>query len=364
MTSIRRPAFRPIHHRPAADPVGTSSGRRSLFRPDELSAGRGAALRAKQLNGVASVVKPAATYTVQPGDSYHRIAQNRATEILTQRGLSKSDPNWSTEWHRLSHQLVQELMISNNGRPLRPGDVLQVPGTHLQPAPAPAPVDPNTPAQVGPSTPATPPATPVTPSTPATPATPPATPTVPAEVGSAMVNQFAGDADGRNANCGFASSLMTLKLLGIDSPALKGLGSDYEKAMKLRELGGGGTNDREWGTVNQVVRGLNAAGAHAAAVPNTWGSDKAKAVEFMKQAFLKGDPTAFVAAGNPALGWPKDVSYNGGHFVTVAGYDAKSNTFTVLDPVAKKPIQVTPEQLANYLKDGNAEQGEVIQVTP
>ncbi len=350
MTTIRRPTQRPVDRRPSTPPV-PSKPRAEVFRgKDELSIGRGAALRqAKDLKGFASAVRP--TYTVQPGDSYHRIAQNRATELLTERGLSRSDPSWSKEWHTLSHQLVKELMVSNGGRPLRPGDVLEVPGS-TQPAPVtPAPVNPS---QVSPASPGTLPSTPAVPST----------PTVPQEVGSAMVNQFAGDADGRNANCGFASSLMTLKLLGIDSKALQGLGSDYEKAMKLRQLGGGGTNDRDWGTVNQVVNGLRAAGANATAVPNTWGSDKAKAVEYMKQAFLSGNPVAFVAAGNPALGWPKDVSYNGGHFVTVAGYDATSNSFTVLDPVAKKPIQVTPEQLANYLKDGNAEQGEVVQVTP
>lgn len=336
------------HRRPQLPkPTKQTQTPRRLVSRDELSTGRGAALRARLLQGTAKT--PPATYTVQPGDSYHRIAQNRATELLQQRGLTKGDASWSTEWHRLSYQLVQELMAANGGRPLRPGDQLPVVGG-AQPAPKP-PVD-------------TAPVTPSTPNTPATPATPstPTTPTPPGEFGSAMVNQFAGDSDGRNANCGFASSLMSLKLLGIDTSALGG--SDYEKAMKLRQLGGGGTNDRDWGTVAQVVRGLNAAGAHAEGVPNTWGADKAKAVEVMKQAFLSGKPMAFVVAGNPALGWPNEVSYNGGHFVTVAGYDQASNTFTVMDPVAKKPIQVTPDQLANYLKDGNAELGEVVQVTP
>ncbi|MBL8923785.1 MAG: C39 family peptidase [Myxococcaceae bacterium] len=324
---------------------------RRLVSRDELSTGGGASLRSRLLQGAAK--RPPSTYTVQPGDSYHRIAQNRATELLQQRGLTKGDATWSKEWHTLAHQLVQELMAANGGKPLRPGDQLPVVGGS-QPAPKP-PVD------TAPVTPSSP--TPSTPTTPAAPVPPtPAAPTTPGEVGSAMVNQFAGDSDGRNANCGFASSLMALKLLGKDTSQLGG--TDYEKAMKLRALGGGGTNDRQWGTVNQVVNGLRAAGAQASAVPNTWGADKAKAVELMKQAFLKGDPTAFVVAGNPALGWPKDVSYNGGHFVTVAGYDQASNTFTVLDPVAKKPIQVSPEQLANYLKDGNAELGEVVQVTP
>jgi hypothetical protein len=247
--------------------------------------------------------------------------------------------------------MVQELMASNGNRPLRPGDVLLLPDpskyglvpTSNTPVQAPAPV-PTGPATPGPTSPVAGPLQP------------------PSSMSEVFVNQLQGDPSGGNANCGFTSSLMALRLLGIQSPMLQG--SSYEQAMTLRRLGGGGTNDRDWGTVGQVVTALNAAGAHASTVPNTWGSNKAAAVEVMRQAFLSGQPTAFVVAGNPALGWPDKVSYNGGHFVTVAGYDPASNTFTVLDPISRGPIQVTPEQLANYLRDGNAETGELIQVTP
>ena len=185
-------------------------------------------------------------------------------------------------------------------------------------------------------------------------------PSLPIDAGN-FVNQFVGDPNGRNGNCGFASALMALRAVGAKTSLT---GSDYEQAMLLRKLGGGGTDDSQWGSVGQVVAGLNAAGGHAAVVTNTWGSNKLAAVEVMKQAFLDGSQTeAFVAAGNPSRGWPDKVSYDGGHFVTVTGYDAKSNTFTVLDPIAKAPIQVTPEQLAAYLEDGNAEAGELVQVT-
>ncbi|MEW5741521.1 MAG: hypothetical protein AB1938_21555 [Myxococcota bacterium] len=323
----------------------------ALRRNDEFSAGRGRALRqqAAQSAPPPTPTPPSqAAYTVQAGDSYHRIAERRATELLAQQGLSPSDPSYSATWHRLAHRMVQDLMASNGSRPLHPGDQLLLPDPSKYGLVPGAP-----PVQPAPVTP---------PTTPTEPTVPPRTPEVPTDLGGVMVNQFVGDSDGRNANCGFASSLMALKALGVDSPALRGLSSDYERAMKLRALGGGGSNDRAWGTVSQVVKGLNAAGANASAVPNTWGSNKAAAVDVMRQAFLSGEATAFVVAGNPALGWKDQVSYDGGHFVTVASYDAKTDTFTVLDPVARQPFQVRPEQLAAYLKDGNAEAGELIQV--
>jgi hypothetical protein len=114
----------------------------------------------------------------------------------------------------------------------------------------------------------------------------------------------------------------------------------------------------------QVVTALQAAGADAAKVENTWGADKTQAVAVMRQSFLAdGAPAAFVVAGNPHAGWPDQVTYDGGHFVGVAGYDPVADAFTVLDPLADGPIQVGAEQLADYLRDGNAEAGELIRVS-
>ncbi len=365
---IREPSRRPKvaapePKKPHAPP------RRPKQRPlakDELSDGRGSALRkqAAKVIGKKELPTGPATYTVQPGDSYHRIAQNLATQQLAAKGLTPASPGYSEAWHRLAHQLVGELMAANGGRPLRPGDQLVLPSGATPPAgpqsPGQQPSTPQSPGQI-PSGPQSPGQVPPSPQTPGQVPSTPGTAEVPADAAAAFINQFAGDPNGRNGNCGFTSALMALRLLGKAG----GLsGSNYEQAMLLRKLGGGGTNDSAWGTVGQVVASLNAAGAKAAALPNTWGSDKLAAVEAMKQAFLDGSQAeAFVVAGNPAMGWPDKVSYNGGHFVTVAGYDPKTNTFTVLDPVAKAPIQVTPEQLAGYLKDGNAEAGEIIQVT-
>lgn len=360
---IREPSRRPKVAAPGPKKPHAPA-RRPQQRPlgkDELSDGRGSALRkqAAKLIGKKELPAPPATYTVQPGDSYHRIAQNLATQELAAKGLTPASPGYSEAWHRRAHQLVGELMALNGGRPLRPGDQLVLPAGGTPPA-GPQPSTPQSPGQV-PAGPQSPGQVPPSPQAPGQVPSTPGTTEVPQDAAAAFINQFAGDPNGRNGNCGFTSALMALRLVGKGGNLT---GSNYEQAMLLRKLGGGGTNDSDWGTVGQVVAALKAAGANAAAVPNTWGSNKAAAVETMKQAFLDGSQgEAFVVAGNPAMGWPDKVSYNGGHFVTVAGYDAKTNTFTVLDPVAKGPIQVTPEQLAGYLKDGNAEAGELIKVT-
>lgn len=184
------------------------------------------------------------------------------------------------------------------------------------------------------------------------------------------VNQMEGDPSGGNSNCGFASAHMALGALGLSIPTPTGTAGTgvYQEVMELRKLGGGGTADGNFGLAYQVIDSLNAAGANAARVENTWGADKAAGVEIMKQAFL--DPSsdeAFVVAGNPTLGWDDQTNYNGGHFVAVVGYNPEKDVFIVMDPYVNfeppGPIEVKPEDLANYMKDGNAEASEIIQVT-
>jgi hypothetical protein len=72
-------------------------------------------------------------------------------------------------------------------------------------------------------------------------------------------------------------------------------------------------------------------------------------------------------AGNPTLGWDDKTNYNGAHFVAVVGYNPVKDVFIVMDPYVNfeppGPIEVKPEDLANYLTDGNADASEIIQVT-
>ncbi|WNG33955.1 hypothetical protein F0U61_10150 [Archangium violaceum] len=183
------------------------------------------------------------------------------------------------------------------------------------------------------------------------------------------VNQMDGDPNSRNSNCGFASAHMALGALGLPIPTPTGTEGTgiYKEVMELRLLGGGGTSDGNFGLANQVIDALNAAGASAARVENTWGADKAAGVEIMKQAFLdRSSDEAFVVAGNPSLGWDDKTNYNDAHFVAVVGYNPEKDVFIVMDPYVNfdppGPIEVKPEDLANYMKDGNANASEIIQV--
>lgn len=202
---IRFPSHRPAIRAPRSEPVNPEPSRHLAV--DELSSGRGRALREAlaQLRPPAPVAQaPAPTaYTVQPGDSYYRVAQNHATALLAARGLSPSDPSYSGEWHRLSFQLVQELKASNGNRPLRPGDQLLLPpdASGAAPAPtspAPAPVVPGEPPVPGPS--------PVEPVAPVAPVAPVGAPSAAAEQALAWsADQLpGGSGTGVNSNNGLS----------------------------------------------------------------------------------------------------------------------------------------------------------------
>src|SRR6185295_2231605 len=90
---------------------------------------------------------------------------------------------------------------------------------------------------------------------------------------------------------------------------------------------------------------------------------------------MNGDnPTAFVVAGNPDLGWGSETAlngqywgndvYNGEHFISVVGYNPATDKFLVLDPMALQPIEVSSQQMADYMEDTRGvTHGEVIQLT-
>jgi len=180
------------------------------------------------------------------------------------------------------------------------------------------------------------------------------------DAGRSHVSQRTGDPNRVNGNCAFASSLMALRYLGLPAPAADpanprvpaGDSQSYQRTMVLRSLGGAGTDDTIWGSPAQAVAALRAAGAEAAVVPNTWGANKEEAVELMRSLLLDSRRSvALIAGGNPHNGWPDEVAHDGGHFVTVVAYDRAREAFTVLDPLASHPLQVTADQLAAYLRD-------------
>ncbi len=201
-----------------------------------------------------------------------------------------------------------------------------------------------------------------------------------ARAGSHMLNQLDGDPDESNNNCGYASLHMVLSYLGVPGYAVQG-GEDgesanYENTMTLREAGGDGTDDKGWSNapgLYNAARGID--GVTPSVFSNVWNGERATDVARMKLAFLDGSqPTGFVVAGRPFLGWGNSGfegdytrvragdAYNGGHYVAVVGYDAARDRFLVMDPIADRPIEVSSEQLERYLEDQNVSTGEVLQL--
>jgi peptidoglycan hydrolase-like protein with peptidoglycan-binding domain len=203
-----------------------------------------------------------------------------------------------------------------------------------------------------------------------------------AQANGSFINQMAGDTDGDgNQNCGYASANMSLSYLGVPGWSLKGVSAEegFNSTMALKELGQPGSKDTDPSYAADVGKALNtdtmaSAGVHAEVWTNEWNGSREGDVDKMKLAFMNGEqPVAFVVAGNPATGWGKEAGmaeqyrgekvFDGGHFVSVVGYNQDTGKFLVMDPMAKNPIEVSAEDLAKYMTDQNVSTGEVLQVT-
>lgn len=196
--------------------------------------------------------------------------------------------------------------------------------------------------------------------------------------GSFLISQLDGDADGANNNCGYTSLLMGLKYLGVTNNQISTTATNnYDLAMALRSAGGDGTDDENWSTpagIYNAADSINGVNTSAFGPPDLTNE---QSVERMKLALLSDKPrTAFVVAGNPATGWGGTDSpfngqyqtrttnpYNGGHFVTVVGYNPETDKFLVLDPVANAPIEVSSQQMGAYMSDDNVQYRDVLQMT-
>lgn len=195
--------------------------------------------------------------------------------------------------------------------------------------------------------------------------------------GNYLISQLDGDPDGRNNNCGYASLLMALNYLGVPNSQISNETTDnYELTMALRLAGNDGTDDQGSSHAANVFNSattLEGVNAEVFGVPNITNE---QAVERMKLIFLSGESqTAFVVAGNPATGWGDDPAfagqydtrsenpYNGSHFVTVIGYNSGTDKFLVLDPIAKVPVEVSGQQMLDYMSDTGVQYNDVLQLT-
>ncbi len=148
-----------------------------------------------------------------------------------------------------------------------------------------------------------------------------------------------------NRDCGPASVVMALRLIGTPIPGATSSDAPQKLINRARKLTGN-LSAAASTTNHELGRALRAAGASTREI-----MDAAS----IKAAVLDGKPV--ILNGNPrhagAYGWKfserQMQPYNGAHWIVVSGWDAASRTFIVNDPLSKVgAVKVTPAQLEAY----------------
>jgi hypothetical protein len=155
--------------------------------------------------------------------------------------------------------------------------------------------------------------------------------------------QYLTDGPSMRPNCGPASVTMALRMIGLDIPGFHGQRS--EAVLDQARILATGTNDISVGTTDaQLEQLITKSGAK-------WSEsqDFNQITNWVKQ----GIPV--VLSGNPAKGWDSRYNSNqvypfdGGHWVTVSGYDPKSGYYIVNDPLSQiGPLYVSAAELNSY----------------
>ncbi|MCW2926249.1 MAG: hypothetical protein JWM86_217 [Thermoleophilia bacterium] len=161
------------------------------------------------------------------------------------------------------------------------------------------------------------------------------------------IAQFAGkylpDGPSMRPNCGPASVTMALRMVGLDIPGFSGQNSEsvLDKARVLAT----GKNDVSVGTTDSELESLISKSGAQWSESTNFG----EVTNWVKQ----GIPV--VLSGNPAHGWNSRYSsdqvypFDGGHWVTVSGYDSATGHYIVNDPLSQiGPIYVSEAELKSY----------------
>jgi hypothetical protein len=161
------------------------------------------------------------------------------------------------------------------------------------------------------------------------------------------IAQFRGkylpDGPSMRPNCGPASVTMALRMIGLDIPGFNGQNS--EAVLDRARVIGTGVNDTSVGTTDtELERVIEASGGR-------W--SESNNLNEMLGWVQQGIPV--ILSGNPRHGWNSRYSsdqvypFDGGHWVTVSGYDQKTGYYIVNDPLSQiGPIYVSAEELASY----------------
>ncbi|MCW2922940.1 MAG: hypothetical protein JWM98_344 [Thermoleophilia bacterium] len=161
------------------------------------------------------------------------------------------------------------------------------------------------------------------------------------------IAQFAGkylpDGPSMRPNCGPASTTMALRMVGLDVPGFSGQNSEavLDKARVLAT----GRNDTSVGTTDSELENLITASGGKWSESTNFG----QVTDWVKQ----GIPV--VLSGNPSKGWnsryraDQVYPFDGGHWVTVSGFDQATGHYIVNDPLSQiGPIYVSEAELRSY----------------
>jgi hypothetical protein len=148
-----------------------------------------------------------------------------------------------------------------------------------------------------------------------------------------------------NRDCGPASVVMTLELLGKRIPGIAANAAPQKLINRVRQLAGNASNTRST-TNHELEQALQAAGTTTREVSDA-ASIKA-AVLAGRPVILNGNPRNPGAYG-PSFSAKQMTPYDGAHWIVVSGYDTKSGKFIINDPLSKAgAVKVTPAQLEAY----------------
>jgi hypothetical protein len=148
-----------------------------------------------------------------------------------------------------------------------------------------------------------------------------------------------------NRDCGPASVVMTLRLLGRNVPGAAGTATPQRLINRIRQLAGNAANTVAT-TNHELARALRAAGTRTREIAD--GASIRQAVLAGKPVILNGNPRHAGAYG-PSFSSKQMTPYNGAHWIVVSGIDEKSGKFIVNDPLSKVgPVKVTAAQLEAY----------------
>jgi hypothetical protein len=196
------------------------------------------------------------------------------------------------------------------------------------------------------------------------------------------------DLEGSNADCGPASLLIGLHVLGL---AVLGEGPDTRigeqlflarKAMVndaardgVDEQGGWQDSEHsKYTTLNEIENGATRSGAITTKIEatpeaveeakNNGGTELDATIAAIRQAILNGSVVVVTGTfvGKDPLPWEDDRSGKTGapggakeHIIVVTGYDPQSNNFIINDPSMGHASSVTPEQLADFMRGKESE---------